>query len=40
MTEKADEDLLETLCDQAANERDGKKLIALTNEIIALLDAK
>jgi len=40
MPEKTDEDLLKSLCDQAAKERDGQKLIALTNEIIALLDAK
>src|SRR5215470_8828025 len=40
MTQTANENLLNQLCEQASHEHDGQKLIALTNEIIALLDAK
>jgi hypothetical protein len=40
MAQKADEDLLKTLCEQAANEQDSKKLMELVKAITTLLDAK
>jgi len=40
MAQKAKEDDLKLLCELASHEQDGEKLLALTNEIIALLDAK
>jgi hypothetical protein len=40
MAQKADEDLLKTLCEQAANEQDSKRLMELVKAITTLLDAK
>jgi len=40
MAQKVNEDDLKLLCELASHEQGGKKLLALTNEIIALLDAK
>jgi len=40
MAQKANEDVLKQLCELAAHEQDGEKLMTLTGEIIALLDAK
>lgn len=40
MAQKADEDLLKTLCQQASNEQDSKKLMELVKAITTLLDAR
>jgi len=38
MAQKTTEDDLKLLCELASNEQDHEKLMALTNEIIALMD--